>query len=220
MAPEQAQGLETLDSRADVFALAAISYECIVGTVPFSGNNGPSILLAILTEDPPPPTVAGRKAKYSIPAAMDEVMELALAKNPNHRQATVGAFADALGHAYGLPGTHHDWARTPLAELTATLDASQPAARSDAQSDPFAPRISAAPDPFAAPAPRVSERPPTPEPPVPELAPPPAEFWAQRPPSAPPPPPVVVAKTPGWLVPAIAAVVLLAAAVVALLVLR
>ncbi|HRG96335.1 MAG TPA: serine/threonine-protein kinase [Polyangiaceae bacterium] len=222
MAPEQAQGLETLDSRADVFALAAISYECIVGTVPFSGNNGPSILLAILTEDPPPPTVAGRKAKYPIPAAMDEVMELALAKNPNHRQATVGAFADALGHAYGLPGTHQDWARTPLAELTVTLEASQPAERAEAQGDPFAARISAAPDPFASAAapPRVSERPPTPVPPVPELAPPPAEFWAQRAPSAPPPPPVVVAKTPAWLVPAIAAVVLLAAAVVALLVLR
>ncbi len=28
MAPEQAQGLETLDARADVFALAAITYEC------------------------------------------------------------------------------------------------------------------------------------------------------------------------------------------------
>ncbi|MBL9109241.1 MAG: serine/threonine protein kinase, partial [Myxococcales bacterium] len=91
MAPEQAQGLDTLDARADVFALAAISYECMVGTVPFSGNNGPSILLAILTEDPTPPTQKGKDAKYPIPAAMDEVMELALAKNPNHRQPSVGA---------------------------------------------------------------------------------------------------------------------------------
>ena len=29
MAPEQAQGLDTLDARADVFALAAITYECV-----------------------------------------------------------------------------------------------------------------------------------------------------------------------------------------------
>ena len=31
MAPEQAQGLDTLDARADVWALAAITYECITG---------------------------------------------------------------------------------------------------------------------------------------------------------------------------------------------
>jgi len=59
MAPEQAQGLETLDARADVWALAAITYECITGKVPFQGINGPSILLAILTKDPVPPTKAG-----------------------------------------------------------------------------------------------------------------------------------------------------------------
>ena len=52
MSPEQAQGLETIDARADVFALAALIYECVTGEVPFAGNNGPSILLAILTKDP------------------------------------------------------------------------------------------------------------------------------------------------------------------------
>ncbi len=219
MAPEQAQGLETLDSRADVFALAAICYECIVGTVPFSGNNGPSILLAILTEDPTPPTVAGRKAKYPIPPAMDEVMELALAKNPNHRQPSVGAFADALGQAYGLTGSHLEWARMPLAELTTLVEASAPPPRAQTQSDPFAAPVAAVKDPFAA-APRVSERPPTPAPPVPQLVAPTAEFWAPRAASEPPKPPVVVSKTPGWLIPALAGIVVLVAVLVALVVLR
>src|SRR5580704_15815193 len=50
MSPEQAQGLESIDKRADVFALAAVTYECVTGQVPFSGTNGPSILLAILTK--------------------------------------------------------------------------------------------------------------------------------------------------------------------------
>ena len=58
MAPEQAQGLDTLDARADVFALAAIAYECMCGVVPFFGSNGPSILLAILTKEPDPPTLS------------------------------------------------------------------------------------------------------------------------------------------------------------------
>src|SRR5262249_8783734 len=71
MAPEQAQGLDTLDARADVFALAAITYECLTGSVPFTGNNGPSTLLSILTKDPDPPTMKARKAgaKFPVPPA-------------------------------------------------------------------------------------------------------------------------------------------------------
>src|SRR5580693_5661180 len=77
MAPEQAQGLETIDPRADVFALAAVVYECVTGEVPFGGTNGPSILLSILTKDPDPPTAKGAGAKYPIPPGMDDVLEVA-----------------------------------------------------------------------------------------------------------------------------------------------
>jgi serine/threonine protein kinase len=115
MAPEQAQGLESLDHRADVWALAAITYECLVGTVPFKGNNGPSILLEILTHDPDPISQVG--AELGVPATMDEVMEVALAKNPEIRYSTIGAFVDAFGHAYGLEGDHRAWAGTPEADL-------------------------------------------------------------------------------------------------------
>jgi serine/threonine-protein kinase len=153
MAPEQAQGLETLDARADVFALAAITYECITGTVPFTGNNGPSILLAILTKDPDPVSAKSATAKYPIPKALDDVLEEALAKNPNIRTKTVGDFATQVGRAYGLdPDKTHDhkaWARMPIAELTreiaaAAARAPAPAPRMEAAADPFA-----APDPFA-----------------------------------------------------------------------
>jgi serine/threonine-protein kinase len=113
MAPEQAQGLDTLDARADVFALAAIGYECMCGIVPFYGSNGPSILLAILTKEPDPPTMHAPKAKFHIPPKMDEVMEESLAKNPNIRTKSVGALADAIGHAYGLVGDHKQWATIP-----------------------------------------------------------------------------------------------------------
>ncbi len=148
MAPEQAQGLDTLDARADVFALAAITYECMTGTVPFEGNNGPSILLAIMTKEPEPPSekARARGAKYPVPPAMDHVMEEALAKNPNIRTRTVGALADAVGRAYGLAGDHRAWARTPQAELQRQLAESLPRAMAAA-----APRaLEAAADPFAA----------------------------------------------------------------------
>jgi tRNA A-37 threonylcarbamoyl transferase component Bud32 len=150
MAPEQAQGLETLDARADVFALAAITYECITGSVPFTGNNGPSILLAILTKDPEPVSAKSATSKYPIPKSLDDVLEEALAKNPNIRTKSVGDFATAVGHAYGLTGEHKTWARVPISDLAREI--AEAAARAPAPapvaamiaSDPFA-----APDPFA-----------------------------------------------------------------------
>jgi tRNA A-37 threonylcarbamoyl transferase component Bud32 len=149
MAPEQAQGLESIDRRADVFALGALVYECVTGTVPFSGNNGPSILLAILTKDPVP---ASQKAaagnKYPIPPALDDVLEVALAKNPNIRTKSVGVLADAVGHAYGLAGDHLQWATTPQGELGRQIAEAMPRV----MAAPVA-ALGVAADPFAAPPP-------------------------------------------------------------------
>ena len=149
MAPEQAQGLETLDSRADVWALAAISYECLTGSVPFQGINGPSILLAILTKDPVPPTQAGKDGAVPIPPSIDDLMEVALAKNMNIRTRTVGELADAFGHAYGLSGDHLSWAYTPEAVLRQTIQAELPRMLAAKP----APAMAAMADPFAAPPP-------------------------------------------------------------------
>jgi tRNA A-37 threonylcarbamoyl transferase component Bud32 len=157
MAPEQAQGLETLDARADVFALAAITYECVTGSVPFTGNNGPSILLSILTKDPDPPSAKSATAKFPIPVALDDVMEVSLAKNPNIRTKSVGELATAVGRAYGLEGEPLAWARMPQPELAKLVGAA--AARLPAPvARPVA--LEAAADPFAAPAPAQQAQPP------------------------------------------------------------
>jgi serine/threonine protein kinase len=115
MAPEQAQGLPSLDHRADVWSAAAISYECLTGTVPFAGSTGPAILLAILTNDPKPPSEAAKG--QSVPETLDEVIEKALAKSADIRHGSVGELADAVGHAYGLSGSHLEWAVTPQDKL-------------------------------------------------------------------------------------------------------
>jgi serine/threonine-protein kinase len=125
MSPEQAQGLPELDHRADVWSLAAIAYECLTGTVPFSGKTGPQILLAILGHEPEPPSISG--AQHGVPPTLDEVFEDALAKEASTRVGTVAELADRFGQAYGLEGTHRDWAYLPEQELEARINANLPA---------------------------------------------------------------------------------------------
>ncbi len=160
MAPEQAQGLDTLDQRADVWALAAIIYECVVGRVPFIGNNGPSILLEILTKEPKPPSEQGKGQKYPVPPTLDRVMTHAFKKNAGMRIASVGALADAVGAAYGLSGSHVDWAKTSESELNGRINAAMPgllatvaAPRAENVADSFfgeSDSLDAMGDPFAA----------------------------------------------------------------------
>lgn len=126
MAPEQAQGLETLDHRADVWALAAIAYECLAGQVPFKGNNGPSILLEILTKEAPPLSEVARGKKYAVPPTVDRVMAHAFKKSAAARIPSIGALADALGHAFGLEGRHDEWAAGAEDELEQRISAKLP----------------------------------------------------------------------------------------------
>jgi len=121
MAPEQAQGLETLDHRADVWALAAIAYECLTSEVPFKGNNGPAILLEILTKNPRPPSELSNNERFQIPPGLDAVMARAFQKAASHRIPSVGELADQVGLAYGLTGTHKEWACRPQDELEASI---------------------------------------------------------------------------------------------------
>lgn len=128
MAPEQAQGLETLDHRADVWALAAITYESMTGAVPFGGINGPSILLEILTKTPIPPSQRAVGQKYVVPPTMDRVMVQAFQKNPGMRISSVGALADRVGQAYGLTGAHRDWIALTEEQVRCQIDAGMPEA--------------------------------------------------------------------------------------------
>jgi serine/threonine-protein kinase len=143
MAPEQAQGLDTLDHRADVWAIAAIAYESLTGSVPFQGNNGPTILLSIMTKDPIPPSEAGKaKAAIPIPITVDEVMEHSFVKNPQGRIPSVGELANRFGHAYGLVGDFRQWATIPQHQLDEDIKANLPAlqakVKAEVMGDPFA----------------------------------------------------------------------------------
>ena len=149
MSPEQAQGLDTLDGAADVFSIAAMVYECVVGKVPFEGHNAPQILMKILSAEPKPPSQA---APGAAPPALDRViLEQGLAKNPRHRSQTAGDFANAMLGAWGLEPSFRSYAEMPVAQIdealaaaAARLPARGPSVAVEAARDPFA-----SPDPFA-----------------------------------------------------------------------
>lgn len=126
MAPEQAQGLETLDHRADIWALGAICFESVTGRVPFQGQNGPSILLEILTKEVPAVRESAQEGAYPIPSPLETVLQRALKKLASLRYDSVGKFANALGAAYGLEGDHKEWAHLPEAKLAERIESRLP----------------------------------------------------------------------------------------------
>jgi eukaryotic-like serine/threonine-protein kinase len=92
MAPEQIEGGD-VDGRADIFALGVLLYECMVGHLPFEGNNPAQVLRRVLEGSYAPadreaPLVGGRHAK---------ILARALAKDPEDRYRSVDVFAKALG---------------------------------------------------------------------------------------------------------------------------
>ena len=77
MAPEQLQG-KTVDARADIFSFGCVVYEMLTCKRAFDGENAASVIAAILER--PAPSLSG-----VAPAAVDWILRLCLAKNPDDR---------------------------------------------------------------------------------------------------------------------------------------
>lgn len=92
MAPEQAQGLRTIDARADIWALGVVLYQLVTGTLPFTATNATS-LAALIASEPPTPLASVRP---DIPSAFAEAVERCLRKNAAERFASVVELARAL----------------------------------------------------------------------------------------------------------------------------
>jgi serine/threonine-protein kinase len=92
MAPEQLAGERDLDTRADVYALAVVGYEMLAGKPPFSRPTAQALVVAHLTEPPPPLS----SVAPDVPPAVAAVIEKALSKLPEDRYRTAAEFRDAL----------------------------------------------------------------------------------------------------------------------------
>jgi eukaryotic-like serine/threonine-protein kinase len=92
MSPEQAMGEKTVDARADVYALGAVTYEMLTGEPPFTGSTVQAIVAKLMT-DPPRPLTELRK---SVPVHVEAAVLAALEKVPADRIASAAAFSHAL----------------------------------------------------------------------------------------------------------------------------
>ena len=92
MSPEQAMGDRELDARSDQYSLAAMLYEMLAGVPPHTGPTMQAVMSALLTRVPEPI----RSLRASVPDAVADALEIALAKLPADRFPTTEAFARAL----------------------------------------------------------------------------------------------------------------------------
>ena len=118
IAPEQIRS-ENVDGRADVYSLGCVFYECLTGEPPFAREGETAVILAHLNEPPPRP----RSLRPELPAAIDEVIARALAKDPRQRYATCREFVTACRAVFEhVP----QGSASVLSEGTIIVDAASP----------------------------------------------------------------------------------------------
>jgi eukaryotic-like serine/threonine-protein kinase len=90
MAPEQASGGQVTHA-ADVYALGAIAYRCLTGRSPFRGRDLSELVYQVVHAAPTRPSALGRVSRL-----IEDVLAIAMAKDPRRRFPSAHAFAAAF----------------------------------------------------------------------------------------------------------------------------
>jgi eukaryotic-like serine/threonine-protein kinase len=102
MSPEQVWG-EKVDSRTDIWAMAAMTFEMLTGHCPFADETLAKIFERIIRE--PIPKI--RDFNAELPASLDALFDKALARAPADRIASAKEFGDAFRAALEQPEAPH-----------------------------------------------------------------------------------------------------------------
>ncbi len=103
MSPEQINDRE-VDSRTDLFSLGVILYELLTGRHPFAADKISILLNKVINDQP----TALRFFRNDLPANLEQVIERALAKDPEQRYQSGLEFAADLSTIGDLGGTEDD----------------------------------------------------------------------------------------------------------------
>ena len=91
MAPEQIEGGD-VDGRADVFGLGVLLYECMVGHLPFHGNNPAQVLRRVLDGV----YARAERERPTVGKVWSQILDRALARKAERRYADAPAMRDAI----------------------------------------------------------------------------------------------------------------------------
>jgi tRNA A-37 threonylcarbamoyl transferase component Bud32 len=104
MAPEQIKGSQSVDKRADIYAIGVMLYEALIGQRPFTGSTG-DVMGQHLYKEATAPSVAHVEAKlpsrFFVWDKLDAVIMRALAKDPGARYPDCASLMGDLEAAWG-----------------------------------------------------------------------------------------------------------------------
>ncbi len=123
MSPEQVKG-EATDARSDLYSVGVSLYEMVTGQRPFQSTSDYSVMAAHVKEAPKPPV----EIQPGLPAALNEIILMAIAKDPAQRFQTADAFRNALSSVRIAPSASQ--AAVSSASEAATVDTILPPALS------------------------------------------------------------------------------------------
>jgi serine/threonine-protein kinase len=90
--PERLRGDDRRDPRVDLYSIGVVLFEMIAGRRPFDGETFRDLARAV-KHDPPPRLT---RLRADVPPMLDEIVQRALAKEPDGRFRNAGEFAAAL----------------------------------------------------------------------------------------------------------------------------
>jgi serine/threonine-protein kinase len=148
MSPEQAQAMQDLDKRSDVYSLGVIVFQLLTGELPYHARDAMGMALAHISQ--PVPEI--RKTRPDLPRESDALIKRAMAKKPGDRYQTTTDLANDLSKLANKPATKPrgnlfqppaDKPKTPTpATLKPALPADDPPPTSSPESSSFSPKAS------------------------------------------------------------------------------